>query len=383
MDNFKNFAKVTVSTGYDAAATSIALTAGHGTRLPAAPFNATWWNSTDYPDPSDDPNAEIVRVTAIATDTLTVTRAQESTTASTKNTASKTYKMIAGLTAKTFNSDLIGVAAPDALQVVSGRLTLESGMPLSFDDQMAKSTIYFTPYKGNRISLYDGTKWNVHTFSEISLDLTLLLASRVLLANTVFDVFVYDNAGTLALDLSTAWATDNTRAEALALQDGVYVRASDHTQLFLGTFRTVTATTTEDSKKKRFLWNNANRIMRDLFYEDLISHTYDNSAGPRMWAGNPLAYVALVTGLRDNPITMKVGADTSSTGAVYVIAGGGVNFVSAYRGAEVYVTNVATKISVVEVVEPFLGYQQFNLIQRTFGGTGTFATGNITVIFSA
>ena len=24
----------------------------------------TWWNSTDYPDPSDDPNSEIVRVTA-------------------------------------------------------------------------------------------------------------------------------------------------------------------------------------------------------------------------------------------------------------------------------------------------------------------------------
>lgn len=105
LDAVKNFAKVTVSIGYDAAATSIALTSGHGAKLPApatdGAFNVVWWNSTDYSDPSDDPNVEIVRVTARSTDTLTVTRAQESTSATTKNTASKTYKMILGATAKT------------------------------------------------------------------------------------------------------------------------------------------------------------------------------------------------------------------------------------------------------------------------------------------
>jgi hypothetical protein len=107
MDNAKNFAKVTVSTGYDASATSIVLSTGHGAKLPTVPFNASWWNSTDYPDPSDDPNVEVIRVTAIATDTLTVTRAQEGTSASTKNTGGKTYKMIAGLTAKVINNDVM------------------------------------------------------------------------------------------------------------------------------------------------------------------------------------------------------------------------------------------------------------------------------------
>jgi hypothetical protein len=106
VDNAKNFAKVTVSTGYDAAATSIVLNTGDGAKLPTMPCNMVWWNVTDYPDPTDDPNVEIVRCTALATDTLTVTRAQESTTASTKNTASKTYKMVAGLTAKVINTDL-------------------------------------------------------------------------------------------------------------------------------------------------------------------------------------------------------------------------------------------------------------------------------------
>lgn len=103
MPNVKNFAKVTVSTGYDNDDTSIVLSSGHGALLPTVPFNVVWWNSTDYSDPSDDPNVEIVRVTARSTDTLTVTRAQEGTSGSTKNTSAKTYKMIAGLTALSFN----------------------------------------------------------------------------------------------------------------------------------------------------------------------------------------------------------------------------------------------------------------------------------------
>ena len=94
-----NFGRVTVSTGYNNSATSIVLTTGHGSRLPSTfPYPLTWWNFTDYPDPADDPNKEIVMVTNRSGDTLTVTRAAEGTSASTKNTASKTYKMSLGLT---------------------------------------------------------------------------------------------------------------------------------------------------------------------------------------------------------------------------------------------------------------------------------------------
>ena len=102
----KDFAKGTVSTTYDASATSIVMTTGHAARFPTqVPFLATWWNTTDYPDPSDDPNREIVKVTAIATDTFTVVRGQEGISATTKNTGSKVYKMIAGLVASQENEN--------------------------------------------------------------------------------------------------------------------------------------------------------------------------------------------------------------------------------------------------------------------------------------
>ena len=99
LDATANFSKLVLAQGYDQNATSIATTAG-GSSLPSTPFNMTWWNSTDFADPSDDPNVEIVRVTGVSGNTLTVTRAQEGTTASTKNTAGKTYKLILGITAK-------------------------------------------------------------------------------------------------------------------------------------------------------------------------------------------------------------------------------------------------------------------------------------------
>ena len=121
LNNAKNFAKVTVSAGYDAAATSIDVGSGEGAKLPSVPFNATWWNFTDYPDPSDDPNVEIVTVTNIVTDTLTITRAQESTSAATHNTGGKTYKLIAGLTAKVINTDIAAMFIHN--EIVSGNGT--------------------------------------------------------------------------------------------------------------------------------------------------------------------------------------------------------------------------------------------------------------------
>ncbi len=103
LDQTANFVKVEVSQGYDDTATSIDLVSGDGAKMPdpaSGEYNVVWWDSTTYPDPTDDPNVEIVRVTAISTDTLTVTRAQEGTSATTKNTSGSTYKMILPITSK-------------------------------------------------------------------------------------------------------------------------------------------------------------------------------------------------------------------------------------------------------------------------------------------
>lgn len=133
LDPVANFAIVTVSTGYDASATSIVLTSGHGAKLPSTfSYNLVWWNSTDYGSPADDPNVEIVRVTNRSTDTLTVTRAQEGTTAVTHNTSAKTYKMILGVTAKMI-TDIDSNKLDLAGGTMTGDITLAENAGINLD----------------------------------------------------------------------------------------------------------------------------------------------------------------------------------------------------------------------------------------------------------
>lgn len=94
-----NFGVVTASTGYDSAATTLVLTAGHGAKLPSTfPFRLVWFNSTDYAGPHLDPNVEIIEVSNRSTDTLTIVRGREGTSAVNHNTASKTYTLYLTLT---------------------------------------------------------------------------------------------------------------------------------------------------------------------------------------------------------------------------------------------------------------------------------------------
>jgi hypothetical protein len=106
MDAVINFAKATVdSAGYDSSVTEINLLAG-GERLPTL-CNAVWWNATDYPDPSDDPGVEIIRITDNDGFTLTVERGKEFTSAQDHNLSGKTYKIMQAFTRQTI-LDLVG-----------------------------------------------------------------------------------------------------------------------------------------------------------------------------------------------------------------------------------------------------------------------------------
>lgn len=139
-----------------------------------------------------------------------------------------------------------------------GRLTLTSGSAAPLDVTGA-TTIYYTPYLSNLIALFDGVSaWSIISFSETS------LALGTLASGAVYDVFGYNNGGTLALRAPVAWASTTTRATAIVLQNGVYVKSGTTTDKYLGTFVTTATTTTEDSLQNRYLFNQFNRVPRPL-----------------------------------------------------------------------------------------------------------------------
>jgi len=79
-DSHSNFAYSTVATAPSPATsgTSLVVGSGEGSRFPTPPFNITIWPASATPTPA---NAEIARVTDISTDTLTIARAQEGSSA--------------------------------------------------------------------------------------------------------------------------------------------------------------------------------------------------------------------------------------------------------------------------------------------------------------
>jgi hypothetical protein len=146
-------------------------------------------------------------------------------------------------------------AAGFALRAVAdGRLTLSSGNPWAglHSDITAATSLYYTPTVGSRIALYDGTRWKLYTFAEVTL-------SSPTLTNAIpYDVWLYDNSGTLTLEV-TAWTDATTRATALTTQDGVYVKSGATTRRYLGTILPSAANQMSDASYFRGVWNQYNQ----------------------------------------------------------------------------------------------------------------------------
>ena len=203
----------------------------------------------------------------------------------------------------------------------TGRLTLASGVPLSFDDQTGKTTLYYTPYNGNVILLYVAGAWKFKTFAELSLSLSGYVADKN------YDIWMYDNSGTPTLE-STVWTNDTTRATALAYQDGILVKSGDPTRRYLGTIR-ITGTTgqCEDSNLRRFVWNMYNRHLKQGIITGCAqaagSGDSTNKGTTRFVTGDP-AGAQIIGGISGN----IVGTGTSYA-ALYLLYDGNTLFTTA------------------------------------------------------
>lgn len=186
--------------------------------------------------------------------------------------------------------------------MVNGRLTVTSGSPIS-PNSSSGATIYFTPFLGNAIDLYNGsTNWNRLTFSQISIAVPSALSK-------VYDVFAYNNSGVVALELSTAWTDNVTRSQALTTQDGVYVKSGATTRRYLGSICTLDSSSTlvYDDPARRCLWNYYNRIERSILVTDTGSATSSyNTATYRQANANVANQAAILIGIPEDAISLKV-----------------------------------------------------------------------------
>jgi hypothetical protein len=205
-----------------------------------------------------------------------------------------------------------------------GRLTLTTGVPVTTSNVTAATNVYFTPYKGEYISLYNGATWDVLTFTELAIAVPGT-------TNTIYDVFCYNNSGTPTLELA-AWTNDTTRSTAIVFQDGVYVKSGDATRRYLGSFRTTGVSgQTEDSTSNRFLWNYYNRVHRAMRAVDATaSWTYSVNAyrQARASTANQLNFIVGVAEDMVSAFVMAM-ASNSTTAFNSVLVGIGLDSTSA------------------------------------------------------
>lgn len=198
-----------------------------------------------------------------------------------------------------------------------GRLTLSTGVPVTTSDVTAATTLYLTPYNGNKISLYDGSSaWSLHDLTEISLSISGLTA------DTNYDIFVYDSSG-LTLE-AVAWTNATTRATALALQNGVYVKTGTTVRRYAGTIRiNSTGGQCDDALAFRFVWNCYNRVQRQMKVADATASWTYTTATWRQANGAATNQLAYVQGLSENAVEAQVlaSAQNSSSAARYVGVG--------------------------------------------------------------
>ena len=207
---------------------------------------------------------------------------------------------------------------PTVGYLCNGRLTLETGVPISTSDQADKVTLYFTPYMGDLIYIYDGTSWVLHSFTELSLDISGFTASKP------YDIFIYDNAGTLTLE-GLVWTNATTRATALTTQNGVYVLTDATNKRYLGTIYMDAASKCQDTENKRYLWNYYNRKDRKAKKTCGGSgHTY-NTASWRYFNNDAANSLSFICGLKEDMLSFQVGGRINPSGGTYGYAGIGID----------------------------------------------------------
>lgn len=276
-----------------------------------------------------------------------------------------------------------GTGSDPSFQAVSGgvipgncnlRLTLISGTAVMTSDQTAKTNIYATPYNGNNCSFYNGSSaWTSLSFSETTLSLSGLTS------NTNYDVFGYNNSGTMAVE-ALSWSSSSARATALVLQDGVWVKSGATTRRYLGSFRTTNTTgQTEFSgftgtpaaggtEAKLFLFNAQNRVRFTAYSRD-STDSWTHAATWRNANNSATMRVSYITGLADQDLAASYSC--LAAGGTTTAVGVGVNGSSNYTGDSGVEGAITSTIRGTWRGQSAIGLNYVQALEYS-SGTGTF-----------
>lgn len=223
-------------------------------------------------------------------------------------------------------------SATAAVPPPQGRLTLTSATPVLTSGVTAGTAVYYTPFVGNLVPIYNGSSMIPTEFSELTLTLS---ASHAL--STLYDVFVFSNSGVLTLATGPAWTVSTAGSCArgtgaatteLTRVKGLYVNAVSMTgrngattysiganlatylgSIFIdGTAGQITCHTAYGQSRKWGVWNAYNRVPIMLKAGDSTGSWAYTTNTVRAANGSSANSVTIFSGLAEEPYDLSTTA---------------------------------------------------------------------------
>jgi hypothetical protein len=227
-----------------------------------------------------------------------------------------------------------------------GRLTLASATPVMTATDSANTTVYYTPYVGQHVPLFDGSSWTMtDTGGELSQATTDTTKSPAAVgASLIYDIFVWNDGGTIRATRGPAWTSDTARSAGTALvraTNGLYLNNASITNgpaasrgTYVGTIRSNASSQIDwiyggsaSGGTAGFfgVWNAYNRIdVGATVIDSGAEYSYVNTA--RQSRGSAGNQIQMVTGLSEDSLrsVYSQGVSDYSTGSAFLGASIGI-----------------------------------------------------------
>lgn len=280
-----------------------------------------------------------------------------------------------------------GVTSPQ------GRLTLTTATPVLTSTVSGATTVYYTPYVGQRVPLYDGYSLSMADIggelSQATTDATKSPAACT--TNSNYDLFVWSDSGTYRCTRGPAWTSDTARgtgAGTTELQriNGILTNKVAITNgpvanrgTYVGTIRTngssqvdwiLGGTAAGGTPASLHLWNMYNGVdVTAEIFNSVASYTWAPGAATFRGAGGTNNMRAsFVTGLQADAVRATYEAVGNNSNAWMV--GVGMDRSTGFDSSVFYGAGTTAGVAVAE--RAWLGYHYAQAVEWTGSATSTF-----------
>ncbi|MCK1517272.1 hypothetical protein IVB22_33170 [Bradyrhizobium sp. 190] len=300
--------------------------------------------------------------------------------------------------------------------VPQGRLTLTSGTPVMPSTTTGNAAVYYTPYLGRFVPIFDGTNTVPMLFSELS-----IVLGNNWTTSTNYDVFIASDSGTIRACTGPAWSSSTARGTGAGTTElervstngllmnkvSLTCRYNNTTTFtvaanrgtYVGTVRIRAADSTIDwnlggaasggTAGSLNVWNMYNRVTTSANVTDNgAAYTYTSSTirQARASGGNQVSFLS---GLAEDGATCSYGQalNLAAAGAA-ALAGCGLDSTTTYSGRPLALSGALGTVvaaATTYAVVPQLGFHTISANESSDGanantfGSGATSTLSVTV----